>query len=213
MAVAYRRNVVEMSLNAIRGVGPWTRGGKPSKRVITVTLVWPRPLVASRVAVQTQTFSREGLEVAGQDWSERILFKETVEGPFGVIVQVSESLTAQQLAKVAGALGEGVLKAAGTEAARIAVGPGLTALARLPFTYLAGESSALGKTAKVVAAGRVTLMPGEPGVVEIPLVVPEDVVQVRRSKRAGRMQTRRETLHKQGEAAGLVRLDVGYYRD
>lgn len=213
MAQEYKRNVVEMSLIAIRGEGPWTRGGKSSERVLTVTLVWPRPLVASRVAVQTQSFSREGLDVAGLDWSERILFKETVEGPFGVIVQVSESLTAQQLAKVAGALGEVALKAAGSEAARVAVGPGLTALAKFPFTYLAGELSSLGKTAKVVAAGRATLIPGEPGVVEIPMVVPADVVRVRRSKRAGRMQTRRETLHKEGEAAGSVRLDVGYYRD
>ncbi len=213
MAERYRRNVLEMSLNAIRGAGPWMQGAKASGRVVTVTLVWPRPLVASRVAAQTQTFAREGLDVTGLDWSERILFKESVEGPFGVIVQISDSLTAQQLARVAGALGEVALKAVGTEAARIAVGTGVSALAKLPFTYLAGELATLGKSAKVVAAGRTTLIPGEPGVVEIPLVVPEDVVRVRRSKRAGRVQTRHETLHKQGEAAGSVLLDVGYYRE
>lgn len=213
MGAQYRRNTVEMRLQSIEGEGPWSQGRKQSERIVTVSLIWPRPLVASRVAVQTHHFSREGLALAGWDWSERVLFKETVEGPFGVIVQVSQSMTAQQLTRVAVALGDAVLRAAGAEAARIAVGPGLSAMARFPFTYIAGELSGFGKTAKVVAAGRTTLLPGEAGTVEIPLAVPEDVVQQRGSTKAGRSQTRRETLHKQGEAAGKAILELEYYRD
>jgi len=213
MAKRYQRDTLEMQLQAIQGTGPWSRGSKRSERIVTVTLVWPRPLVASRVALQTHTFTASGLDVAGKDWSERILFKETVEGPFGVIAQISESMSAQQLAKVAAALGTMILRAAGNEAARVAVGPGLAALARFPFTYVAGELSSLGKTARVVAAGRATLMPGQRGSVEIPLAVPEDVIRLRRSTRAGRTKTRRETLHKQGEPAGTIRFDIDYYRD
>lgn len=213
MAAMYRRNTMEMRMQGIQEAGPWSRGGKQSERLVTVSLVWPRPLIASRVAVQTHTFTRDGLDVASKDWSERILFKETVEGPFGVIVQVSQSMTAQQMTRVAGAIGDAVLRAAGAQAASIAVGPGLTALARFPFTFLAGEISNVGKTAKVVAGGRTTLLPDASGTIEIPLRVPEDVIQTRRSTRGGRMQTRRQTLHKAGDAAGKAILEIQYYRD
>jgi hypothetical protein len=213
MDKGYKRDTLEMLLTGIHGVGPWSRGGKQSERLVTVTLVWPRPLVASRVAVQTHTFTSEGLVVDNMDWSERILFKENVEGPFGVIVQISQSMTAQQVARIAGVVGDAILRAAGSEVARIAVGPGLTALARFPFTFLAGEVAGLGKTAQVVAAGRATFLPGEAGVVEIPLQVPDDVVQVRRSTKAGRSQIRRDIVHQAGEIAGKVLLDLRYYRD
>ena len=214
MAATYRRNTLELHLCGIAGEGPWKRGSKRSERMVTVSLLWPRPLVASRVAVQTHTFTHAGLDLSDRDWSESVLFKENVEGPFGVVVQVSESMTAQQVSRLAGAIGDAVFRAAGSEAASVAVGPGLSALARFPFTFLAGEVSRLGKTAQVVAAGRITLVPGEHAVqIEVPLLVPEDVVRVGRSTRGGRTQTRRQTLHKAGDAAGVAQLKVAYYRD
>ena len=209
----YQRDTVEMHLRAIEGEGPWARGSKRSERLVTVSLIWPRPLVASRVAVQTHTFTHAGLNTAALGWSETVLFKENVEGPFGVVVQVSQSMTAQQIARVAGALGDAVLRAAGSEMARVAVGPGLTALARFPFTFLAGGISNLGKTATVEAAGRASFVPGQQdGEVEVPLLVPEDVVRVRRSSRGGRTQTRRQTLHKANDPAGVAKLELSYYR-
>jgi hypothetical protein len=212
MARKYNKNVVEMTLQGVEGSGPWAPRGKASQHVVTATLIWPRPLVASRVAVQTHTFTSEGCQTAELDWSERILFKETVEGPFGVIVQVSESLSAQQLTAIAGRLGKVFFKAAASEAARVAVGPGLSALARFPFDYLADELSSLGKTPSVVAAGRITIMPGKEGTVAVPLLVPEPITRQRRITRSGRRQTRTETVHKQGESAGEALLSLAYYR-
>ena len=213
MAVTHKRNTVEIQLRGITGEGPWRRGSKSSKRVVTVSLIWPRPLVASRVAVQTHTFTHQGLDLSAMDWSERILFKENVEGPYGIIVQISQSMTTQQIARVAGAIGDAVLRAAGSEAARVAVGPGMTALARFPFNYIAGEISNLGKTAQVVAAGRATLLPGaQEGMFEIPLQIPEDVVQTRRTTRGGRTQIRRQTLHKAQDPAGMAQLELIHYR-
>ena len=210
----YRRNTVEMHLRGIQGEGPWARSGKNADRLVTVSLLWPRPLVASRVAIQTHTFTPDGLDLVNLDWSERVLFKENVEGPFGVVVQISDSMTAQQIARTAGAIGEAVLRAAGSEAARVAVGPGLTALARFPFTFLAGKVSNLGDNAQVVAAGRATLVPGEQvGPVDVPLLIPADVVRVRRSTRGGRTRTRRETIHQANDPAGVAQLELTYYRD
>lgn len=213
MASKYPRNVVEMSLGGIAGEGPWSKGRKHTERIVTVTLIWPRPLIASRVAVQTHTFTQDGLDLSSLDWSEKVLFKESVEGPFGIVVQVSQSMTAQQITRVAGAIGEAVLKAAGSEAARMAIGPGLKALAKFPFTFMAGELSGLGQTPDVVAAGRTTLLPGKTQTLEIPLFVPEDIVKQTRNTRAGRTQPRNKTMHKQGESAGRVLLDLTYYRD
>ncbi len=212
MAVQYRRDTVELELKRIYGGGLWKQARKAVDRLVSVSLVWPRPLVAERVAARPHQFDRDGLNLEDRDWSERILFKENVEGPFGIVVQVSETLTAQQVAKITGALGAAVLQAAGSEAARLAAGPLLTSLARFPFTQLAGELSGFGKTPRVVASGRTTVIPGTPGPIDVDLTVPGDVVRVRRVRTGGRARTRREIIHRQGEPAGTVRLEATYYR-
>lgn len=213
MARAYRRNTVELTLEQIEGAGPWGKGREGRERYVTASLVWPRPLVAGRISAQSWPFTHAGLDLHGRDWSEKILFKEKVEGPFGLILQISETLSAQQLARMAASIGQAVLQAAGSQAARLVDGPGLSSLAKFPFVFAGKELSQLGKTPQVVAAGRTTRMPGEGGMIEIPLTVPETIVRKRRTNRGGRMQTRTETLHKKGEPAGLVRLQAVYYRE
>ncbi len=213
MAATYRRNTIELTFEGVQGGGPWATGKKDVDRLVTVTLVWPRPLVAERVAARSFRFQPPGLDLSGRDWSERILFKENVEGPFGLVVQISGSLTAREYKRVAAALGGGLLRAVGSEAAGVAIGPGLTSLARFPFTFLAGELSSAGNAPDVMAAGRITLEPGTNGLVEVPLEITEDIVRLHRIRRAGRTQTRRETTHRQGDPAGVVQLNAVYYRD
>ncbi len=209
---AYRRTTLELTLESVQGGLAWATGKRTTERLVTATLIWPRPLVAGRVSAHALPFGKDGLDMAGRDWSERILFKEQVEGPFGLVIQVSESLTAQHLARVTAAIGAALLRAAGSEAASVAIGPGLTSLARFPFTFLAGELGAVGKAPAVVAAGRITLEPGTPGPVEVPLRVPEDVVRVRPARPGGRSQPRREVVRRRDDPAGTVRLDSVYYR-
>ncbi len=203
---------MELTLESVHGGLAWATGKRTTERLVTGSLIWPRPLVAGRVSAHTLPFAKDGLDMAGRDWSERILFKEQVEGPFGLVVQVSESITAQKLARVTAAIGDALLRAAGSEAARVAMGPGLTSLARFPFTFLAGELGGIGKAPTVVAAGRITLTPGEAGPIEVPLLVPEDVVRMRRVKRGGRMQNRREVTRRKDDPAGVVLLNAIYYR-
>lgn len=212
MAATYRRDTLELELERVDGGALWKQTRKAADRLVTATLVWPRPLVAERVAARPHRFDRNGLDLADRDWSERILFKENVEGPFGVVVQVSETLTAQEVKRISAALGAAVLRTAGNEAARLAAGPWLTTLARFPFTHLAGELSGIGKTPKVVAAGRITLLPGTPGPIDIELTVPEDIVRVQRVRTGGHSRTRRRTIHRRGDPAGTVRLKATYYR-
>ncbi len=213
MAAIYKRNTLELTLEGVQCPEPWdARQKKPVERLVTATLVWPRPLVAERVAARTFRFEGVGLNLDGRDWSERILFKENVEGPFGLVVQISSSLSTHAAQKLAASLGAGLLRAAGSEAAGIAVGPGLTSLARFPFTFLAGVIGDAVKTPSVTAAGRLTQEPGGDGVLEVPLVFQKDVAHVKRTRRAGRVQARREVIHRQGEPAGTVLLRAAYYR-
>ncbi len=212
MATAYRRDTLELELESIHGDVFRPRLGTSVDRLVTVSLIWPRPLMAERVAIRTLRFEKDGLDLARQDWSERILFKENVEGPFGIVVQVSETLTAQALKRIIAGLGVSVLRTAGSEAARLASGPWLSTLARFPFAHLSGDLSGAAKTPQVVAAGRITLLPGNPGPIEIPLAVPEDIVHIRRARKGDATRTRRKTLHHKGAAAGTVRLNARYYR-
>lgn len=212
MPDAIRKDTIELSLTGIEGGPAWASGRKKTQRLVTVTLIWPRPLVAERVATRQYAFVKDGLDLSGRDWSETILFKENVEGPFGVVVQVSQPLTSQELSRITAAMGGALLRAAGSEAAALVSGPGLSSLARFPFNFLAGELSSIGKVPKIVAAGRITLRPARPGRVEIPLTVPEDIVRVRSVRIGGRTQSRRETTHRKGAAAGIAALDAVYYR-
>ncbi len=207
-----RRDTLELSLEGVQGGPVWATGRRETQRLITVTLIWPRPLVAARVATRQFAFTKEGLDVADRDWSERVLFKENVEGPFGVVVQVSQSLSSQELARITATIGGALLRAAGAEAASLVSGPGITSLARFPFNFLAGEVSGVGKVPRIEAAGRVTLQPGQGGPIEIPLTVPEDIVRVRSVRSGGRTQSRREITHRKGTAVGTIRLDAVYYR-
>lgn len=213
MAKRYPRDTLELTVEGMEDHCPRSLLNRNrAERLMIATLVWPRPLIAERIASRSFRFQPEGLDLSNRDWSERILFKERVEGPFGLIVQVTEPLSSRDLRRATAVLGQTLLKTAGSELARVAAGPWLTALARFPFTYLTGELSDAGKTPKIVAAGRRTLLPGASGPVEIPLLVPEDIVRTRRQRVGGRTRTRRETIARKGDPAGTVRLAATYYQ-
>ena len=130
----YPRGTVELALESVRGEGPLASGGaRPTERLVTATLLWPRPLIAERVAVRTLAFERGGLDLSERDWTERILFKETVEGPFGLLLQVSEPLAATQVARLAAAFGAALLRTAGTEIGRLAANPWSATMVRFPL--------------------------------------------------------------------------------
>lgn len=208
----YPRGTVELSLASIRGDGPLAGGARAVERLVTATLLWPRPLIAERNAARTFTFSPEGLDLHERDWTDRILFKETVEGPFGLVLQVTEGLTAAQVGKLAAAFGAAMLRTAGTELGRLAADPWSAALIRFPLQHLAGELGWVGKAPAVVAAGAVTLRPGHATPIDLPLSVPADITRVRRSGPPGRVRTRREIRHRANAPAGTARVDASYYR-
>jgi len=61
-------------------------------RLVTVDLVCPRTGVAHKTAAKEVKFQKAKADVRGQSWTERVMYREDVEGHFGFAVQLSEVL-------------------------------------------------------------------------------------------------------------------------
>ena len=61
-------------------------------RLVTVDMVCPRASIAKKTAAKEVKFQRAKADLKGQGWTERVLFREDVEGHFGFAVQLSEVL-------------------------------------------------------------------------------------------------------------------------
>ena len=82
-------NGVELSTSAF--------GNGACKRMVTVELIWPRMQVASKSSLKLLSFAK-GLSVP-TGWIKRILFKESVEHRFGIVVRVTETVKATAVRK------------------------------------------------------------------------------------------------------------------
>ena len=61
-------------------------------RLVTVDLICPRSSIAKKTAAKEVKFQKAKADLKGQGWTERIMFREDVEGHFGLAVQLSEVL-------------------------------------------------------------------------------------------------------------------------
>ena len=75
---------------------------------VTAALVWPRPGIARKLSVADRTFVARRFEPDPGSWVETVLFKEIVQGKFGIEISVSGRRSARARA-FAGHLGGAVL--------------------------------------------------------------------------------------------------------
>ena len=61
-------------------------------RLLTVDMVCPRASIAKKTAAKEVKFQRAKTDLKGQGWTERVMFREDVDGHFGLAVQLSEVL-------------------------------------------------------------------------------------------------------------------------
>ena len=61
-------------------------------RLVTVDMICPRTAVAKKTSAKEVKFRKSKADLKGQGWTERIMFREDVEGHFGFAVQLSEVL-------------------------------------------------------------------------------------------------------------------------
>jgi len=186
--------------------------------MVTAGLVWPRSTIAERVAIKTLDFEDNTADLSRSDWTSRVLFKETVQGPFGLELSVTEHLSNDQVREFVKFMGSSVLKLTGAEAGDLVESSMGAGLVKLPFQYLgklvAGSSR---KSAGVVGAGTVDLCAdggwkvNEVVRVEIPLVTPETIYMTARTRKHGELSSRRRTLLKAGRENGVAVLTARVY--
>ena len=61
-------------------------------RLVTVDMVCPRASIARKTAAKEVKFQKAKADLKGQGWTERVMFREDVDGHFGFAVQLSEVL-------------------------------------------------------------------------------------------------------------------------
>ena len=61
-------------------------------RLLTVDLVCPRASIAKKTAAKEVKFQKAKADLRGQGWTERVMFREDVDGHFGIAAQLSEVL-------------------------------------------------------------------------------------------------------------------------
>lgn len=206
-----KRKVLELYLERLELENSGPKRRSASGHVLAVNLVWPRPAIAERSALKTVELEDGTAELARAGWTEKILFKEQVEGPFGIEVLVTERMSESQLGEFFSFAGSSLLKSAGNEAGDIVSDGIISGMAGIPFKFLSKLAADAGKMpARVLGTGAVDMkdssLPagGRRKKIKVSLTVPETVYAVSRRASHGGIRSRGRVLLREGEENGHV---------
>ncbi|MBN2301027.1 MAG: hypothetical protein JXN60_00790 [Lentisphaerae bacterium] len=217
-SIRYKRRLLELTLDEVdlsqvggrRGVGD---------HLITARLIWPRPLIAERIALRTVELSCGKADWTSKAWCERVLFKETVEGRLGIEISVSERVSKGHAAEFMSFAGSAVNKLAASEL--IAASDSVIAgrLWAVPFNYLANVAGQQTKESSlsVIARGVFDLGTDEPTKagewfdIVVSMIAPSEIRDISKVRRHGQAQIKRRTALRKGENNGTVRLRGWFY--
>lgn len=208
MAATSRRNM-EILLTGL--TVPSLSTLRSSGHVVTVELIWPRPLIALRTAVKTVRLAKGQACNDNWQWLDQILFKETVEERFGLTIKVSESMTATRLDEFARYVAASFFGMAGDVADDMVPGYG-GKLAAKPFEF---QEKQLKKTKDptVIVAGGIDLHPSDftPGEIfarEIPLRSERNVFRTQGHRQARSAPARRELILTKEAPDGVAKVNI-----
>jgi len=186
---------------------------KDGQHMVIATLVWPRPLIAERVSAKMLGFEGNVVDLKKSDWITRIVFKERVDGPFGIELGVTERMSDSEIADFFKFLGSSLMKLMGNEAEDMMVSSLAGGLVKIPFQFLSKFITDLGdKGPKIIAGGSICLHAEETWkkkntetkTFKVPLTAPETIYKVTRTRRQGRLQTRKRKLLDAGSENGVL---------
>jgi hypothetical protein len=208
MAASHRRNL-EILLTDL--TVPSLSGVKSSGHVVTVDLVWPRPLIASRSAVKTVHFARGKAVDAEWTWLDRILFKETVEERFGIVIRVSDSMASIRLESFARYLASSLLGFAADVTEDMIPGYG-GELAAMPLGHPEKELKKT-KAPDLIVTGGIDCLPedfavGDTVEVVIPLRSGREVTRTTRRHQPKGPPSRREVVLAKNAPDGAATLAI-----
>lgn len=160
-----------------------------SRRLAEFRLVYPRPTLAQKTS--SKTLELDGAQVLKPDfatWTGGILFKEPVQGTFGMEFSLSDRVSDKDLEGAASAAGASLLRLLGDALADAAGIKALNSFIDFPVAGLAKAVTGKAATVKTAAWGAIdveaaayaTLKPGEAMTLTIPILAAHDVVEERR---------------------------------
>ena len=148
---------LEMLLNKVE-VKETGAKRKQGRHMVIATLVWPRPRIAERVYAKTVELEENAVDLKKADWITRIVFKELVDGPFGIELKVTEAMSDSQIADFFRGVGSALMKLTGNEAEDMMASSLAGGLVKMPFQYLSQYISDLGDNGpKIIASGSLCL--------------------------------------------------------
>ena len=145
-------------------------------RLITVDMICPRSSIAKKTAAKEVKFQKAKAGLKGQGWTERVMFREDVDGHFGFAVQLSEVLDDEWFEKFLRATFKIALKEFRGLMQKYTVGiddiasAPLDALAQMEGTYPGPKTVAQGV---LDVAEEMLPEPGKSATVEVPLHRPK----------------------------------------
>jgi len=210
-----KRKILELCLDRVELVAAGGGRGRGNTHIVFARLIWPRPAIAEKISVKPLEFERNAVDLKDSSWTERILFKETIQGTCGLEISVSERVSIGQADRLVTFIGASILKMAESEAGSVMVGPLGAGLVRMPFQYLGKLANSSKKTPRMLGVGTIDLSfcrkSRSEHSIEIPLVSPRTVYRTTRTVKHGETSAKRRTLLKAGAPNGVVMLTAGIY--
>lgn len=99
MAIAKEKRTIEVLLVSADIKGGLQKLLLKSRNLINVDLVWPRVGVQKKSASREAWFVKSRCDFSKENWTQRVLFREEVEGHAGLAVTISENLTDEWIEK------------------------------------------------------------------------------------------------------------------
>ena len=189
-----------------------------AKRVADFKLVYPRLTLAQKTSSKTLTL--DGATVvkpAFKSWTDRILFKEPVQGTFGIEFSLSDKLSEKELENAVSSTGATLLRLLGDAFADSIGVKGLNGFMELPLDGLAKVLSGKTYSAKTAAQGVIdiegsdysSLKSGEEKTLTFPIVSTRDIVDEKhRSTKSQSDRVVRKTTLKADATLGTVTLKI-----
>jgi hypothetical protein len=184
---------------------------KSTRHLADFQLVWPRVTIAKKTTSLTLPLAKGAWSGEGRPWTRRVLFKETVQGSFGIEVTLGQALTDSMVAELAAYMAGTLVKEVGGVVADAVAAPGAGAFAQIPFTALSRLVSKE-KNAAILATGvadvETSSLPaaGETLEVVVPLVAESDITKSVPRGGHGASPDSRRVVVKAGAPAGTCRL-------
>lgn len=207
---AYKRHILELHLKKIVLDLP-AYAAASGEHGLLVSLIAPRPTIAERSAQRTLHLTEGVFSTKGQAFHETVLFKETVQGPFGLRVALTEQADMLVLGNWLADLSDYALRSAGSWLAAD-VPSFLRTLSQRPFRLAGEEVNPRSSPVRYTGAGGIGVEDSSPSKrqrLSIDLFSPEDMIvshPVSRPAPRGRGAARRTPIRSSETIAAGTRV-------